>query len=97
MNVKKKTLYVHSLKEKLSFATCLMQLQVFYATKKFACNNFFVACDMFNCIRQVAKNNFSTSDFIILWFQIKTNPLEEKHLFFTSFYNKILVASDICD
>jgi hypothetical protein len=50
-----KRLYVHVLKEILSFATCLMQL------KNVACNHYLVKCDMCSCIRQVTKDNFSTS------------------------------------
>jgi hypothetical protein len=50
-----KRLYIHVLNEILSFATCLMQL------KNVACNHFLVECDMCSCIRQVAKDNFSTS------------------------------------
>ncbi len=50
-----------ALEENLSFATCLMQLQVSYATKNVACNYFLVACDMSSCIKQVAKYSFFTS------------------------------------
>jgi len=30
--------------------------------KNVTCNYFLVACDMWSCIRQVAKDNVSTSD-----------------------------------
>jgi hypothetical protein len=55
--------------EKLSFATCFMQLHMLNATKKYACNYFLVAFNMCNCIKQVAKDIFSSISYTnVGWF-----------------------------
>jgi len=57
-----------SLEEKLSFATCLMQL------KNLACNYFGVACNMCSCMR-----HFSTS-YIIMGFEQTFQDLKEQQV-----------------
>jgi hypothetical protein len=48
--------------EELLIANCFMQLHMPYKQlKNVLCNYFLVRCDTCSCIKQVAKDNFSTN------------------------------------
>jgi len=46
----------------LFFVIYIMQLHMLYATKNVTCNYFLVTCDMYNFMKQVAKDNFPIND-----------------------------------